>query len=128
MANGLHTQLKRGSWTRQISLSTASGYRRASRRRGVSFTIELVIHALANSLLGLDGTAYAATMDLSNWEVAWTCSYRSDTSQLSGRGRCPGVFFFIFRRDDAGFGPTNPLARESAARGAEQVARVALTK
>jgi hypothetical protein len=96
MANGLHTQLKRGSWTRQISLSTASGYRRASRRRGVSFTIELVIHALANSLLGLDGTAYAATMDLSNWEVAWTCSYRSDTSQLSGRGRCPGVFFSSF--------------------------------
>src|SRR5260370_285091 len=63
MADGLHTRLKRGSWTRGISLSTAGGYRRASRRPGVSFTIELVILALASGLLGLDGTAYAATKD-----------------------------------------------------------------
>ena len=28
----------------------------------------------------LDGAAYAATKDLSNWGVAWTCSYRADTA------------------------------------------------
>ncbi len=28
----------------------------------------------------LDGAAYAATKYLSNWAVAWTCSYRADTA------------------------------------------------
>src|SRR5258708_37278065 len=106
MADGVHTQLKRGSWTRGIGLSTAGGYRRASRRRGVSFTIELVIRALASGLLGLDGTGLCRDQgpEQLGQESLGRAHVEADTGQLRGRGVARWFVLFVATMPALGHG------------------------
>jgi hypothetical protein len=59
--------LKEDGGRGELACQRPAATRRGSRRRGVSFTIELIIVTLFSAFFGLDGTACAAIKDtLSN--------------------------------------------------------------